>query len=143
MEAMACGLPIIAANAWALPELVHNEENGFLFQPGNSGELATYIDTLANDVPLRKRMGAESLNIIAGHDRSRVLEEWEELYRRLAVEFQDAKERRKQRRQAQKNRIRIPQELQNVRLPHIRRTGDPAFDQAQGNRRRGRKSEKD
>ena len=143
MEAMACGLPIIAANAWALPELIHHEENGFLFQPGNSGELAKYIDILANDVPLRKQMGAESLRIIAHHDRGRVLEEWEELYRRLAIEFQDEKERRKQLRQAHKNRLRIPQELQNVQLPHIRRTGDQAFDQARGNRRRHRKSEKD
>ncbi len=141
MEAMACGLPIIAANAWALPELVHNEENGFLFRPGNSDELATYIDTLAHDVPLRKRMGAESLNIIAGHDRSKILGEWEELYRRLAIEFHDAKERRKQLRLAQKNRLKIPQELQNVQLPHIRRTGDLAFDQTQDNRRRRRKNE--
>ncbi len=143
MEAMACGLPIIAANAWALPELVHHEENGFLFQPGNSDELAKYIDILAHDVPLRKQMGAESLRIIARHDRGKVLEEWEELYRRLAIEFQDEKERRQQLRQARKNRLRIPQELQDVQLPHIRRTGDLAFDQARGNRRRHRKSEKD
>jgi len=112
-----------------------------LFRPGNSDELATYIDTLAHDVPLRKRMGAESLNIIAGHDRSKILGEWEELYRRLAIEFHDAKERRKQLRLAQKNRLKIPQELQNVQLPHIRRTGDLAFDQTQDNRRRRRKNE--
>jgi phosphatidylinositol alpha 1,6-mannosyltransferase len=143
MEAMACGLPVIAANAWALPELVHHEENGFLFKPGNSDELAKYIDILAGDVPLRKRMGAESLRIIAHHDRSKVLIEWEELYRRLAIEFQDAKERRKQLRQARKNRVTIPQELQNVQLPRIRRTGKLVSDQAQGNRRRQRKSEKD
>ncbi|MBV9615541.1 MAG: glycosyltransferase [Ktedonobacteraceae bacterium] len=142
MEAMACGLPVIAANAWALPELVHSDENGFLFQPGNSDELATYIDTLAHDALLRKHMGAESLRIIARHDRSRVLEEWEELYRRLAVEFHDAKERRKQLRQARKNRVKIPQELQDVQLPHIRRTGELAFDQPQGNRRWHRQSEK-
>jgi 1,2-diacylglycerol 3-alpha-glucosyltransferase len=31
MEAMASGLPILAANAVALPELVSDGENGFLF----------------------------------------------------------------------------------------------------------------
>ncbi|MBA2392005.1 MAG: glycosyltransferase [Ktedonobacteraceae bacterium] len=135
MEAMACGLPVIAANAWALPELVHPEENGFLFQPGNSDELAKYIDILASDTAMKQHMGEESLRIISKHDRNNVLEEWEELYRRLAIEFHDEKERRKQLRLARKNRTAIPKELQNVQLPRIRRTGDLAFDQKQGNRR--------
>lgn len=84
MEAMACGLPVIAANSYALPELVHHEENGLLFQPGNSDELARDIDRLAGDPALRAKMGEESLKIIAGHDREKVLDEWEELYTRLA-----------------------------------------------------------
>ncbi len=41
MEAVACGLPVVAANSYALPELVHHGENGYLFQPGNSDELAS------------------------------------------------------------------------------------------------------
>ena len=49
MEAMACRLPVVAANIHALPELVHHEENGFLFQPGNSEEMAGYIDRLLED----------------------------------------------------------------------------------------------
>ncbi|MBV9230494.1 MAG: glycosyltransferase [Chloroflexi bacterium] len=143
MEAMACGLPVIAANAWALPELVHDDENGFLFQPGNSDELAHSIDVLVNDAALRERMGEESLRIIVKHDRIKILEEWEELYRRLAIEFHDAKERRKQLRMVRKNHTRIPQELQNVHLPHIRRTGDLAFDQPQRDRRQRRNNGKD
>src|SRR5260221_1955821 len=63
MEAMACGLPIIAADAYALPELVHHEENGFLFEPGNSDELANQLDLLLHDADLRQRMGRESLRI--------------------------------------------------------------------------------
>jgi len=93
MEAMACGLPVIAANACALPELVHHDKNGFLFQPGNSNELARYLDILLNDANLRKYMGKESLKIIVKHDRLRVLEEWEELYRRLSIEFKRQFER--------------------------------------------------
>src|SRR6059058_5197077 len=69
MEAMACGLPIIAANSYALPELVHHGENGYLFQPGNSDELASYIDKLLADPALRTQMGQKSLEIIAKHDR--------------------------------------------------------------------------
>jgi len=94
MEAMACGLPVIAADAYALPELVHHGQNGFLFQGGNSDELAHYLDVLLADAELRAYMGAESLKIIAIHDRVQVVDEWEVLYQRLDSEFSEAKERR-------------------------------------------------
>jgi glycosyltransferase involved in cell wall biosynthesis len=126
MEAMACGLPVIAANSYALPELVHQEQNGFLFQPGNSDELAHYLDLLLSDAELRKRMGAESLKIIAKHDRVKILDQWEELYRRLALEFLEEKERRQHRRIARKYPGYAAQPPQRSR---IRRTGDLAFDQ--------------
>ncbi len=130
MEAMACGLPVVAANAYALPELTHHGENGYLFQPGNSGELAYYLDQLLSDEELRERMGAQSLHIVAAHDRVKVLDQWEELYRRLAAEFRELKERRQQARLARKYpealRQRSPQKIQ---LPRIRRTGDLFFDQ--------------
>lgn len=103
MEAMACGLPVVAAQAYALPELVHHEENGFLFTPGNSDEMARHLQTLISDTPLRRHMSAQSLAVIAPHDRLRVLEEWETLYRRLSNEFIDAKERRQRLRLARKN----------------------------------------
>ncbi|HEY4034977.1 MAG TPA: glycosyltransferase [Ktedonobacteraceae bacterium] len=103
MEAMACGLSVIAANAYALPELVHHEENGLLFQPGDSDELAHGIDQLLSDSERRARMGEQSLKIIAVHDRIKVLDEWEEVYHRLAIEFKENKERRQHRRSFHKS----------------------------------------
>ena len=103
MNAMACGLPVVAANSAALPELVHHTKNGFLFAPGDSTEMAHYLDILANDAPLRQQMSARSLEIIAPHDRVRVLEEWETLYRRLSNEFIEARELRQRQRLARKN----------------------------------------
>nr|BBH93852.1 glycosyl transferase [Thermogemmatispora argillosa] len=100
MEAMACGLPVIAANAYALPELVHHGENGLLFEPGNSGELARAIDYLLEHPELRRQMGAKSLEIIAQHDRERVLDQWEALYQRLASEFAVARQLRERARRA-------------------------------------------
>ena len=128
MEAMACGLPVIAANATALPELAHHEENGFVFQPGNSSELAYYIDLVLSDDEMRAHMREESLRIIAGHDRVKVLDEWEELYRRLSIEFKEAKERRERLRMLRKYPGYLPEELQNIQRPHIRRTGDTFYD---------------
>lgn len=122
MEAMACGLPVVAANAYALPELAHHEENGFLFTPGNSEEMAGYLDRLASDVDLRQKMGQKSLEIIAAHDRMKVLEEWESLYRRLSNEFIEAKERRQRLRLARKN---PNYQRPATHLPRIVRTGPP------------------
>jgi glycosyltransferase involved in cell wall biosynthesis len=86
MEAMACGLPVVAANACALPELVRHGENGFLFEPGDSAALAACLDRVLGDEALRARMGARSLKAIAPHDRTGVLDRWEALYARLAAE---------------------------------------------------------
>jgi phosphatidylinositol alpha 1,6-mannosyltransferase len=126
MEAMACGLPVIAANAYALPELVHHGENGFLFQPGNSAELAGYLDLLLGDPGQRARMGAKSLEIIAKHDRMQVLSQWETLYRRLANEFVEAKERRIRLRMERKRPGYIQQKSHRPRLV---RTGELVLDQ--------------
>jgi glycosyltransferase involved in cell wall biosynthesis len=94
MEAMAVGLPVVAARAYALPELVHHEENGFLFSPGNSDEMAHYLDILLRDSQIRKSMGARSLEIVAGHDSTIILDQWETLYLRLITEFAEARKRK-------------------------------------------------
>lgn len=39
LEAMSCGLPVIASNIGAISEYVRENENGFLYQPGNVKEL--------------------------------------------------------------------------------------------------------
>ena len=126
MEAMACGLPVIAANSYALPELAHHEENGFVFEPGNSDELASYLDTLLTDPALRAQMGKKSLEIIAKHDRTQVLDQWEALYRRLANEFVEAKERKLRRRMERKYPGYVHQKLDR---PRFVRTGQLAFNQ--------------
>ncbi|HEY1353585.1 MAG TPA: glycosyltransferase [Ktedonobacteraceae bacterium] len=120
MNALACGLPVVAANSYALPELVHHAVNGFLFAPGDSAEMAGYLDHLVSDARLRQSMGAQSLEIIVAHDRVRVLEEWETLYRRLSNEFREARERRLRLRLARK----IPRHRRPAaHVPQIVRTG--------------------
>ena len=126
MEAMACGLPVIAANSYALPELVHHDENGYVFQPGNSSELASYLDKLLADAALRARMGEKSLEIIARHDRVQVLDQWEALYFRLSNEFAEAKERKLRR---QRERKKASYVRYRKTRPRIVRTSDLAIDQ--------------
>ncbi|TDW31570.1 glycosyltransferase involved in cell wall biosynthesis [Cryobacterium psychrophilum] len=82
MEAMASGLPIVAANAMALPHLVHNDENGYLFRPGDAQDLADKI-TRVLSLPAAdlERFKRESLKMIEAHDIRRTLNTFECLYR--------------------------------------------------------------
>lgn len=43
LEAMAAGVPVVASRYRALPDLIVDGRNGFLFSPGNTEELATKL----------------------------------------------------------------------------------------------------
>lgn len=82
MEAMASGLPIVAANAVALPHLVHDGENGYLFEPGNVEDLAAKLTAVLTQSPEeRLRMQRASLEGVKVHDIARTLDTFEALYR--------------------------------------------------------------
>ncbi|WP_460801078.1 glycosyltransferase [Microbacterium sp. GXF6406] len=82
MEAMASGLPIVAADAVALPHLVHDGENGYLFEPGNVDELAARLTDVLTAEPVEyERMQQASLDGVAIHDINRTLDTFEALYR--------------------------------------------------------------
>ena len=82
MEAMASGLPIVAANAMALPHLVHDGENGFLFEPGDVEDLAGRLtDVLTMPQEDLDKLKRESLHIVQAHDIERTLDTFEALYR--------------------------------------------------------------
>jgi 1,2-diacylglycerol 3-alpha-glucosyltransferase len=80
MEAMASGLPVVAVNAMALPELVHNGENGYLFSDGDSEMLAERVIAILANRALRARMSEKSLEIIKDHDINKTVEKYESIY---------------------------------------------------------------
>lgn len=80
MEAMASGLPVLAADAVALPELVHHGRNGYLFTPGDSVMLAEQLTDLFSDAGLRRRMGQESLRMVQKHAVAKTMEAFEAAY---------------------------------------------------------------
>ncbi|WP_326725311.1 glycosyltransferase [Streptomyces sp. NBC_00243] len=84
MEAMAAGKPVVAADAMALPHLVHQGRNGYLFPPGDVRALAHALTRLLRDPVARLRMGEASREIVAEHDIRRTLAAFEDLYLRAA-----------------------------------------------------------
>jgi glycosyltransferase involved in cell wall biosynthesis len=57
IEAMACGKPVVASRCGAIPEIVIDNETGFLVEPGNINELTEKISLLISDNKLRETMG--------------------------------------------------------------------------------------
>jgi glycosyltransferase involved in cell wall biosynthesis len=57
LEAMACGVPVVASKVCAIPEVIDDGVNGILIQPGRVDELADAICRLLDDPNLRKKMG--------------------------------------------------------------------------------------
>lgn len=84
LQAVASGLPLIAANAGALPELCHDGKNGFLVSRYNYKKLAEKMNLLAKNANLRKKFGQESRIISLPHNKKEQLKKLEDLYKKLA-----------------------------------------------------------
>jgi glycosyltransferase involved in cell wall biosynthesis len=63
LEAMAHGRPVVATRVGGTPEVVRHEETGLLVRPGDPEVLATALETVARDAPLRARMGARGRDV--------------------------------------------------------------------------------
>jgi 1,2-diacylglycerol 3-alpha-glucosyltransferase len=83
MEAMASGLPVVAVNAMALPELVHDGENGYLFSDGDSQMFAEKVVAILSNQTMRAQMSKRSLEIIKDHDINKVIEKYESIYNEI------------------------------------------------------------
>ncbi|MHB1587466.1 MAG: glycosyltransferase family 4 protein [Acidiferrobacteraceae bacterium] len=63
LEGMACGKPVIASSAGALPEVVADGVSGVLCPPGDVEAFATACHRLAGDSALRQHMGQAGRSI--------------------------------------------------------------------------------
>jgi colanic acid/amylovoran biosynthesis glycosyltransferase len=77
MEAMATGLPVVSTDLGGIPEMVTENETGFLVRPGDALAMANAIEKLINDHSLAKRLGE------CGYERARRLFSIEKNVRKL------------------------------------------------------------
>lgn len=68
LEAMACGLPCIGVKAYALPELIHHERNGYVVEPGDNPLMAQLAMEIMNDPDKYSRFSQQSLEIAGEHE---------------------------------------------------------------------------
>lgn len=85
LEAMASGLPIVACDATALPELCKSGRNGYLFLPGDPAGMAKSLIRILRNPSMAERMGQESRRIIeADHDVQQMPQRYAEIYQKVA-----------------------------------------------------------
>jgi glycosyltransferase involved in cell wall biosynthesis len=70
LEAMACGVPIIASDTGGITEVLDNGGCGALVEPGNAAVLAEAMARLHGDQPLRRRLS------VLGRERVRICYAW-------------------------------------------------------------------
>ncbi len=85
LEALARGKIIIASRTGGLPEIIRENENGFLFTPGNIQELSAKIKLLLNlPAPEKARLRAGALAIAKRLNPENHLRHLEKIYKELA-----------------------------------------------------------
>jgi glycosyltransferase involved in cell wall biosynthesis len=61
LEAMACGIPVIAAKTGGVLDIICDGENGLLFNPEKFAEIGSLVQQLKADPALRSRLAEEGI----------------------------------------------------------------------------------
>jgi glycosyltransferase involved in cell wall biosynthesis len=81
LEAMACGLPLVASRVGAIPEIVRDGENGLLVAPGDSNALGDALERLASDAARRDALAGRARETARGFTVERMARATAEVYR--------------------------------------------------------------
>lgn len=95
LEAMSCGRPVLAARAGALPELVTNGVNGYLFKAGDDNDAARALRSMTDHPERWKRMGQASAEKAKQHNLDLVVQRYEKLFESLLSKPLQQKRREK------------------------------------------------
>lgn len=84
LEAMAAGLPVIATGVGAIPEVVVENETGFIVPPADPETLAQRMACLITDDQLRQRMGRRGRSrVVSQFSMDRVVPQMVNMYEEL------------------------------------------------------------
>lgn len=82
LEAMACGVPVVATRVGVMPDVIVEGENG-LFTTGEPEDLARCIATLLQDPVRTRQMGERAQAVLSRFERGRLLQEYTDALRSL------------------------------------------------------------
>jgi glycosyltransferase involved in cell wall biosynthesis len=85
LQAVATGLPVVAANAAALPELVKDGGNGYLVPPSDPAAFAAALSRILDSPQEAAAFGRVSLEISRQHAEGRTYDAYEGIFRKFAL----------------------------------------------------------
>ena len=83
LEAMSYGKAIIATDVGGVSEVVRENENGILIEPGNQQQIKLAIDNLLENKDLVKKFGVVSELIVQSYMPDEVMKKLEDIYKSL------------------------------------------------------------
>ena len=83
LEAMAVGLPIIGVDALGMPEIVKNDQNGFIIPSDKPEIMAEKILELIENNSLRKEFSLNSRKLAMNYSQEKVIKDLERIYQDL------------------------------------------------------------
>lgn len=93
LESVACGLPAVGVDSFAIPELVHDGVNGFIAKPFDVRDIADKTVRILEDPTMYASFSKESLKISQNHEMKACVDRMEEVYKSVA----DQKNKKKKR----------------------------------------------
>jgi glycosyltransferase involved in cell wall biosynthesis len=84
LEAIACGIPVVATHVGGIPEQIREGKTGFLTPPGDPQEMAARIEQLLTDDVLRNKMGKNAAeDACRRFDLNRQVDEYLAIYQEI------------------------------------------------------------
>ena len=82
LEAMACGVPVVASRVGGLPEVVSDGETGLLFDLDQPDQAVQSVLSLLSDSERYQQMSKSAFRHAGNYDRCKGVLDYEELYLR-------------------------------------------------------------
>ncbi len=87
LEAMACGVPVVASNIGGIPEVVSHRETGYIAEFGDIERMAKYVKELLDNQKKWQAFSDMSIKVAAEKfDSHKIISMYEDVYKRVLGE---------------------------------------------------------